>query len=75
MLPFVKHLKLNFCAAALAHKDIVPSMESFSVVALSPSLAKGTPESMGEDTVHSIREAGAGPEESGSVTECDTESG
>lgn len=49
-------VKLLFLAATMDHDDATPLIVLFSVLAL--SLMERTPESMGEETVQSIREGG-----------------
>ncbi len=65
-------VKLLFLAATLDHDDATPLTVLFSVLAL--SLMERTPESMGEETVQSIRNGGVASVEPESVMEVGTES-
>lgn len=70
----MRHLKLQFLAEEVDHDDAMPLTVLFSVLALALSLIERTPESMGEDTVQSIREEGVASVEAESVMEDGIES-
>lgn len=68
----MRHLKLRFLAGELDHDDAMPLTVLVSVLPL--SLIERMPESIGEDTVQSMREEGVASVEVESMMEDGTES-